>query len=886
MAAVQPSGTVTLVFTDIEGSTRLLEQLGTDGYRAALAEHRGIVRAACRRYEGYEVDNEGDAFFFAFGSAEQAASAVSELMTCLESGPIRIRVGIHTGEPALDPPKYVGLDVHRAARIMSAAHGGQVVLSRETADLLPADRFLLTDLGDHFFKDIAPPQRMYQLGGAEHPALKSLYRVDLPVPATPFLGREWELQAVVDLLARADTRVLTLTGPGGSGKTRLALQAATDVRRAFVDGVRWVALAPVRDPSLAIPSIATAVGVAEQPGESLGETLARALLGKRMLVLLDNAEHLLPDLARIVATLTDACPTLRLLVTSRERLQIGVETTWDVPTLGIEDAVELFAQRARAVRSDFGPGPDVVEICSRLDQLPLAIELAAARVRALSVDAILARLEDRLGLLTSRARDVDDRQRTLEATIAWSYDLLDDDERRGLRALSIFSGGCTLEAAEEVAAVGLDLIESLVDKSLVRHRLDAEGDDRYWMLETIRAYAEAQLDEAGERDDVFAAFLGWLDGLVGDVDELWVQRDQLEWFEALERDKANLLHGIAQSRERGEVGRSLRLLVAAREYIDAWGPYEAFADLVDGAECSDPELDGRARLLELALLLRLGRRHDESVRIGASLMAELRDKPVLYARLLSQQAANLVYLGDLAQATRLATAALELARAEDDASGVVYSLNVLGVAAMASGDGDAAHTHLRESQVVAEQHGDNRNAGFARANLALLLLTERKPREARELMLEVTEQVRHAEGPAMTAVQLCNLALALAASGDASGSRAVMREALDADAVQFTHVLAVDGLFVLAIAAAHDGSTGLATMLWAAAAAANEAFEYVVGPEVQVYVNDVLEPLRARRGFQRDWEHGRSLSIEDAFAAGIGQVGFARSSSNTDVRSP
>ena len=496
-AVVQPSGTVTLVFTDIEGSTRLLEELGVKAYRAALGEHRRVVREACARYNGYEVDTEGDSFFYAFATAQAAVSAISEAMAGLDGGPIRVRVGIHSGHPALDPPNYLGIDVHRAARIMSSAHGGQVVLSRHTAELLDGD-VELKDLGNHRFKDFDAPERIYQLGTAEHPPLKSLYRLTLPVPATPFLGREHEVADVKALLTNPDTRLLTLTGPGGTGKTRLAIHAASQTADSFPDGTAWIPLAPLRDPTLLIPTIANALEIRERPDQPLAKTIAEILLGKKALLLLDNAEHLLPHAGRELAALLADCPTLKLLATSRERLRIAAETIWPVPGLIAREGEELFVERAAAAGVHLELDETVATLCARLDGLPLAIELAAARTRMLSSAAILERLDGRLDLLSTRDHDVDDRQRTLEATIAWSFDLLDPDEMSALCALSVFAGGCTIDAAESVAGARVELIESLLDKSLVRHRVDDTSRDRYWMLETIREYAAVRLRERGE----------------------------------------------------------------------------------------------------------------------------------------------------------------------------------------------------------------------------------------------------------------------------------------------------------------------------------------------------------------------------------------------------
>lgn len=445
MASVpQPAGTVTLVFTDIEGSTRLLAELGQVGYRDALAGHRDAVREAFGRYGGYEVDNQGDSFFYAFPSATSAVSAVEGAMAALDGGPISIRVGIHTGEPILDPPKYVGLDVHTAARVMASGHGGQVVLSRSTRELLD-DSLDLCDLGEHRLKDLSGPQRLYQLGSNGFPPLKTLHRTNLPVPATVFLGRERELDGLGALL-QDQVRLLTLTGPGGVGKTRLALQAVADAADAFPDGVWCVPLASVRDPELVLSSVAVALGIPEQAGRGLEETLVDVLSTGRAVLLLDNLEHLLPEAAGSVATLRDAGGAT-VVVTSRERLQLSGERVYPVGPLEPIDATELFTARTAALGFDPGEPSDVAELCARLDNLPLAVELAAARAGLLSPAEMLSRLGGRLDQLKG-GRDTDPRQQTLRATIAWSHDLLDEPERELFAGLSVFTGGATLDAVE------------------------------------------------------------------------------------------------------------------------------------------------------------------------------------------------------------------------------------------------------------------------------------------------------------------------------------------------------------------------------------------------------------------------------------------------------
>jgi predicted ATPase len=489
-----PTGTVTFLFTDVEGSTKLLHELGAEEYAGALAEHRRIVRDAFSAHNGVEVDTQGDAFFVAFPTAPGALEAARAITDGLEAGPIRVRIGLHTGTPLLTDEGYVGADVHRAARIAASGHGGQVLVSTSTAALVD---FELHDLGEHRFKDLAAPERLFQLGEEEFPSIKSLYRTNLPVPATPFLGRERELAEVVELLTREDTRLLTLTGPGGTGKTRLALQAAAEASDRYPDGVFWVALAPLSDHRLVLSLVGQVLEVSEQPDGELTDTLASQLAGKRLLVVLDNAEHLLPELASTLAALAAACPTLRLLVTSRESLQVAVEIEHPVPTLEPADGVALFRQRAAAHGVDVAPSPGVEELCARLDELPLAIELAAARTKLFSPEQLLERISQRLDLLKA-GRDADPRQQTLRATIEWSHDLLSDQERQLFCRLSVFAGGCTYEAAEDVAGADPDTLQSLLDKNLVRRR-DSDHAPRYWMLETIRDYAAERLGDDKEQ---------------------------------------------------------------------------------------------------------------------------------------------------------------------------------------------------------------------------------------------------------------------------------------------------------------------------------------------------------------------------------------------------
>ena len=482
-----PTGTVTFLFTDIEGSTRLLHALGPDAYAEALAEHRRVLRDAFAAHGGVEVDTQGDAFFVAFPTAPGAIAAAEAGQAALAHGPIRVRMGLHTGTPTVTGEGYVGVDVHRGARVAALAHGGQVVVSPTTAALV--DPAPLGDLGLHRLKDFESATRLHQLGPGDFPPLRTPGSVELPTPATRFLGREQELFDAVSLVFEQDPRVLTVLGPGGTGKTRFALELARLLAEDADGGTLFVPLAPVREPSLVLPTLAEALGA----DTAELQQIAARVGDRRTHVVVDNVEQLLPDAAGALAAITAVAPSLRLIVTSREAVRIGAETQFDLPPLAEAESIELFLARARAVRPDLEGTLAVGELCARLDHLPLAIELAAARTKLLSPEVLLEKLGARLDLPAQR--DADPRHATLRTTIDWSYELLDEREKRLFERLSVFAGGCTLESAEDVCDADLDGLASLLDKSLVRRRTDPHGVDRYWMLETIREYAAGRLAE-------------------------------------------------------------------------------------------------------------------------------------------------------------------------------------------------------------------------------------------------------------------------------------------------------------------------------------------------------------------------------------------------------
>jgi predicted ATPase/DNA-binding SARP family transcriptional activator len=508
-----PGGTVTLLLTDIAGSTRLQQELG-EGYVDMLAEHRRVLRAVFSRHGGVEVETHGDRFFVAFARASEAVAAAREAQEALGPGTPRVRIGVHTGEPILTDEGYVGIEVHRATRIMSAASGGQVLLSQTTRELLD-ETVAVCDLGEHRLKDLTEPQRLYQLGDIEFPPLRTLHRTNLPVQVTSFVGREREREELIRLLP--ETPLVTLTGLGGCGKTRLALEAAASALSRFLDGVVVVELAGLTKSELVMHAVASQLKAEQRSERPLLEIIADHLRPQALLLVLDNCEHLLDGCAEVVARLLRDCPRVRILATSREPLALPGELVYRVPPLSVtdtergasSDAVRLFVERASVGgrKTDWSRETlaTVASICRELDGLPLAVELAAARTNVLSVQEIAARLDDRFRFLRYWRRGAEPRHETLGATMAWSYDLLSDDERALLRRLSIFAGGFTLDAATAVCLDGdadaaLTLLSRLIDASLVL--AEPVGDrTRYRMLETVRHYALERLDEAGEEDE-------------------------------------------------------------------------------------------------------------------------------------------------------------------------------------------------------------------------------------------------------------------------------------------------------------------------------------------------------------------------------------------------
>ncbi len=801
-----PTGTVTFLFTDIEGSTRLLQQLG-DRYADVLAEYRRLLRTTVYTQGGRDVDTQGDGCFFAFPRAKDALSAAVTALRAIHRYPwptgisVRVRMGLHTGEPISGDTGYVGMDVHRASRICAVGHGGQVLLSQTTRDLVADDLpkgVSLRDLGQHRLKDLGDPQCLFQVVAAELPAdfppLNSLdaFPNNLPRQVTSFVGREREMVEVKRLLST--TCLLTLAGAGGCGKTRLALQVGADLLQQYPDGVWLVDLAPLSDPTLVPHAVVSALGVSEQPSHSLSETLADYLRPKSLLLLLDNCEHLLSTCAQLADTLLRGCPTLRILATSREGLGIAGEMTYRIPSLSLPDlhrlpspqglmeyeAVRLFAERAAFSKPGFqvtsSNAAAVANVCHRLDGIPLAIELAAARVKALPVEAIALRVDDRFRLLTGGSRTALPRHQTLRATMDWSYELLSEQERALLRRLSVFAGGFTLEAVERIcgkdgvdAGDVLNLLTDLVNKSLVAFD-EQQGQGRYRLLETVRQYSWDRLVESGEDADARRRHRDYYLALAEQAELELRGPDQGAWLKRLDTEYDNLRVALDWSKmEGGTLEAGLRLAGTLYHLWEVHGLREGrewLEGMLSQARGTSPAV--RAKALNATAFV--AHRQGDFQRLPA-----LCSEALALCRTLGDEwgsAFALHYLahaaesqGDYVQAIETMEEAVALCRSAGDKWWRAASLNCLGEIVRLQGAYERAVALSEESLRLARELGDKRGVAASLVNLGAVVgrqgdyvRAEAMLKESLALFWELGYKLRLAHcllGLARTAYGLC-----------------------------------------------------------------------------------------------------------------------------------
>jgi predicted ATPase/class 3 adenylate cyclase len=820
-----PTGTVTLFFSDIEGSTRLLQQLG-NRYAEVLAEYRQLLRAACQQWNGHEVDAQGDSFFVAFVRAIDAVTAAVDVQRTLaahswpEGVIVRVRMGLHTGEPSVVSEGYVGIDVHYTARLMSAGYGGQVLLSQTTRDLVEhelPEGVSLRNLGEYRLRDIGYSSYIFQLVIADLPAdfppLRTLsthsgYPNNVPVMPTPLIGREQEIAAVQHLLTMQGVRLLTLTGPGGTGKTRLSVQVAAELSDQFPDGVFFVALAAISDADLVIPVLAKVLGIREGESRPLLESLKEHLQQKQQLLLLDNFEQVAPAALQIEELLL-ACPHIKVLITSRALLHLQTEHIFSVPPLGLPDitnlpksealeqyaSIALFVERARAIQPTFqvsqANARAIAEICVRLDGLPLAIELAAARIRLLPPQALLARLSNSLQVLTGGAQTLPERQQTLRNTIQWSYDLLDMQEQLLFRRLSVFSGGWTLEAAEAVVHAGqqsnsdglpiLDGTASLLDKSLLLQVALDEEEPRFIMLETIREFGRECLEALGEIEDTQQAhaayyldltekaeaqlggpqLVAWLDRLERDHDNLWAA---LHWF--LKQGKAT--DGTRGSFVEHAIEMALRMCTALERFWVVRGHRSEGRRFIEQALALSAGVAALVRAKALITAARLAfsqsdyERGETLAREGLALFRELGDMRGI-ALSLDRLGMAAWRRGDFAAARSFMEEDLSLFRKLGDRERVAWSLFTFGLLDSKQGEYARAQTLFEESLAMHRELGNKRGVAAALNQLAGgRLVTQIDPASARSLLeeaLTLNKEIGDKEGIAVSSSLFAELAL-------------------------------------------------------------------------------------------------------------------------------
>lgn len=873
-----PSGTVTFLFTDMEGSTSLWENY-PDAMGAALERHDNLLKQMILAYNGYVFKTTGDAFCTAFTKAPDALAASLACQQAILNEPwrlpvpLRVRMALHTGTVEQRDNDYFGPPLNRVARLLAVAHGGQILLSNGTQelvrDMLPlgAD---LRDMGEHRLRDLSRPEHIYQL---IHPALPSSFPPlksldnpelpnNLPQQTTSFIGRKKDLIEVKDLLQK--TRVLTLSGMGGAGKTRLSLQVAADILDQYNDGVWFIELAPLTDPALVPHAVAAALSIREEPGHPVLQTLGTMLKAKRLLLVLDNCEHLVDACARMVATLLQTCPTLQFFTSSREALGVPGEMIYRIPPLSLPDpnhktpieqlpefeAIRLFIERATFHQPNFAVthenAPALTQICISLDGIPLAIELAAARIRAMSVEEIHARLSNMFRLLTGGARTVLPRQQTLRALIDWSYDLLNEQEIVMLHCLSVFRGGWTLEAAEAVCTGEaiedwevLDLLSSLVDKSLVLAESYA-GETRYRLLETVRQYAREKLDATGTSDVVRKRHSDCYLALAESSERAIMGSQQATWLRRLDIEHDNMRSALDWSLNAPEASETaLRLTGALGRYWWRRGYLRMGRDY-----------------LELALE-RGGDRNRTSARAKA-----LHWSGVMHFR-----------LGEYEKARAALEAGLAIARETGEHTEEMLCLNTLGNMSVFLRELANAKRYYEQGLVVVRRMGDRSGEAMILGNMGNLCYDEEDYSGARvlyEQAIEIFRATRHQIGEA---IYSANLGRVLLMQGELQGAKDYLTRGLHITRDLRDRGQIVFGLWSFSQLNAKDGNFGLATRLLGASDALRDEIGSTLSSsalEEHAELCEALSTALGQEAYDLAYYAGQQLNWDDAVSLVLG----------------
>ena len=905
------TGTITFLFTDVEGSTSLWER-NPEAMSEALSRHDEILRTAIEAHNGHVFKTVGDAFHAIFPRAPDALRAALEAQRALlheewaETGPLRVRMALHTGAAEERNGDYFGPSLNRVARLLSAGHGGQVLLSLATQELvrdgLPEETGL-RDLGERRLKDLSRPEHVFQITASDLPSefspLKTLEgrRNNLPAQPTPLVGRERELDEILALVRNPVVRLLTLTGPGGTGKTRLGLQAAAELTDEFEDGVFFVALAAIGDPALVAPTITRTLGLTESSNQAPEEMLKDYLRDRQTLLVLDNFEQLLASAALLDALLS-AASDLKLLVTSRTPLRLYGEHEFPVPPLSLPDpgsplsferltgyeAITLFVERARAVRPDFSLTEEnagaVAEICARLDGLPLAIELAAARTKLLPPQAMLSRLGNRLKLLTGGARNLPERQRTLRNAIEWSYEMLDEGEKTLFAKLSVFSGGSTLEAVEAVCDAGGDLpvdalegISSLLDKSLIRQQEEREGEPRFEMLETIHEFALEKLGASTYAEATRRAHAEYFLALAEQAEGGLKESDAERSAELLELEHNNMRAALSWVVEREDSEMGLRLAGALwlfwwiRGYFDEgrrWLEEIIAQGNMGSVVARIRALDGLSWLADVQGDLD---RAEAIAEEGLQLSANAAIESDIVASLRGTLGDVVLLQGDLERAKEQFEESARLYREAGDKRGLAEAIGGLGNVFNDSGDYDQAKKYYEEGLSLAREAGSAEARGAFLYSLGHIYLLEGDHERATGLIEEAVSILRGRRRKDDLEFALDNLGWAALLGGDHDRAEALHKESLVLCRELGDRYIASESLEGLACSAGARGEAGRAATLFGAAETLRELVGYQQVPRERALREPYLTAARSaieEAAWEEAWRVGREMTFEEA----------------------